>query len=192
MPITDWDGTVSHEIAKVAEWDGAVSHEIAKVTDWDGTVSHLIYTSWNGEIYDKGNIFEELTGGWIKKNGSHIGASQIIYNSDNMVFQTKQDNGQNANVIYSTAKSIDVTPYTKIKAIIDADMPSWSRGTLLKVGNKQAYGWDKAYVGAQNEYKTNWTIETDVSTLNGSYPIEFVHQTSPSAPMTKIYKIWGE
>ncbi len=192
MAIFDWNGTTKIKNKKIVDWDGTVRRNIKKIYDWDGTTRRLVYSAWNGEIYNRGNIYEELTGGWIKKNGYQIASSQIIYNSDNMVFQTRQNNGQNAKVIYSTVNNIDVTNYTKMKAIVDANIPSWSRGTLLKVGDKQAYGWDKAYDGAQGENKTNWTIETDISSLTGSYPIEFIHDTTPSTPMTKIYKIWME
>ena len=172
--------------------DGTVDREVDKVTTTDGTADKVIWEAWDGMIYLLGNLYEEKTGGWIKKPGSQIEASQIIYNSDNMVFQTRLNNGMNAQVIYSTVKPIDVSNYNKIKAIIDADIPSWSRGTLLKVGNKQAYGWDKIYDGARGEYKANWTIETDISSLSGAYPIEFIHGTSSNTPMTKIYKIWME
>lgn len=190
--ITINNGTSQLEISKPTVNIGTTMLPVDKVTVNDGTVQRLVWESWNGEIYDRGNIFHDLTGGWEKRAGSQIGASQIIYNSDNMMFQARKSNGYNANVIYSTVKPIDVSKYNKIKAIVDAYMPSWSHGQLLAVGGKHAYRWDKVFLGAVSETKNNWTIELDISSLQGEYPIQFSHGTSPEEPWTKIYKIWME
>ncbi len=180
------------EVSKPSVNNGTTMVDVGKVTVNDGTAQRLVWTAWNGEIYDNGNIFEELTGGWIKKNGSQISSSVIAFNSNHIFIQARRNNGQNAQTIFSTVKSIDMTPYTKIKATIDADIPAWTKGSLLRVNGKSAYGWDKAYDGAVGERKNNWTITLDISNIRGSYPVEFVLETTPSEPWVRIYKIWME
>lgn len=63
-------------------------------------------SAWNGELFDNGNQYEGVTGGWVGNNNTEIGATLKLKVA-------------NSRPIVSTQKAIDLTGFTKLHCIAD-------------------------------------------------------------------------
>ena len=62
--------------------------------------------AWNGELFDNGNQYTPVTGGWVGNNQTEIGTALTLKVA-------------NSRPIVSTQKAIDLTGFTKLHCIAD-------------------------------------------------------------------------
>ena len=62
--------------------------------------------AWNGELFDNGNQYTPVTGGWVGNNQTEIGTTLTLKVA-------------NSRPIVSTQKAIDLTGFTKLHCIAD-------------------------------------------------------------------------
>lgn len=62
--------------------------------------------AWNGELFDNGNQYTPVTGGWVGNNQTEIGTTLTL-------------KAANSRPIVSTQKAIDLTGFTKLHCIAD-------------------------------------------------------------------------
>lgn len=122
---------------------------------------------WGGELYDYGNQYEGITGGWFAHPNT---SAYVVFNADNIQF-VNGANTQMAAAIY-TQKKIDITrfSYLRVKGTVtDYD------GNNIKIGitNSNTTGNDPSFVASTAFSKTgNMDAEVDLSAVsNGSYYI---------------------
>lgn len=65
-----------------------------------------IASAWNGELFDNGNQYTPVTGGWVGNNQTEIGTTLTLKVA-------------NSRPIVSTQKAIDLTGFTKLHCIAD-------------------------------------------------------------------------
>ena len=65
-----------------------------------------IASAWNGELFDNGNQYTPVTGGWVGNNQTEIGTTLTLKVA-------------NSRPIVSTQKAIDFTGFTKLHCIAD-------------------------------------------------------------------------
>ena len=71
-----------------------------------------IASAWNGELFEGGNQYLNITGGWVGNNQTEIGTTLKLKVS-------------NSRPIVSTIKAIDLTEFTKLHCIADTAFGSF-------------------------------------------------------------------
>lgn len=143
VTATDGTNTKSQEVSITAE------QQAEKVT--------LAY--WNGELYDAGNQYTDITGGWIR----HGTGGTVTFNDDNIYLATLSEYTEGA---VDTTNAVDLTDYATLKVTVQGSS---------KIGKVLVYTKDttgKEIVAASVSLKsgTNETVTSlDVSGLSGVY-----------------------
>ena len=146
-------------------------------------------------LYNKGNQYEEITGGWCK--ASDINASADIDNYNYFDLDSKTMDGNMA--IISTNKSIDITNYTKLKVEASAAkngdiIASKNWGYTIGLNNPKQIGLKvptdphKYSAGLKQEEGEEIILEKDITDIDGEYFIGI----STTAFHIKIHKVWLE
>jgi hypothetical protein len=108
---------------------------------------------WNGELYDAGNEFESVTGGWVEYSGNTAGAT-IEYGTGYLKLTT----GKHGVVTsIETGNLIDMTDYSALVLTGEIKSATTSGGWGLRDAN-----------GDQVAFTTS-EYSIDISTLNGLY-----------------------
>lgn len=136
----------------------------------------VVFPVWNGELYDSGNLFTYVTGGW----SASLSASTVTFNSDSI-----RMNGGVA--VVATELKVDLSGWSYIKMFSN----TIASGGNLKFGIANSRPTDdtsaflyKVEYSASGEY----TSVLDVSSYNASYYIA----ASVYNRTYDIYKIWLE
>ena len=127
---------------------------------------------WQGELYDSGNLYESVTGGWTTDDTTSV--PTITYNATNMTI-TATTAGTNRKV--RTKKTIDTSRWSKLVF----------EGTH---NNAQSYNTMGLLDSSKNEVASVQLInshELDISSLNGWYYV-FFQVRDPGRPtvVTKL------
>ena len=149
--------------------------------------------SYNLMLYDAGDQFAEVTGGW-----SYTGANSPVFNANNIVVEPTVSNGT---CVLTTANKIDLTGIKTLHFYLKCD----TTGSLSNGGNCQAVGANTSNairvdnnrmtadvkVPTTADYK-DYTV--DVSALSGSYYILVATLSVERLWYAKltVSKIWGE
>lgn len=159
-------------IATIKAWqyvDGAWA-EVEAVSCQNG---EWVYW-WNGEIYEQGNLYEDITGGWVMRNDS--GGNGTI--TADKVIQLRYKSGASSSQ-HSTAytnKKIDLTKYTKLTMEVNViSVGSSSMDTSVCICNTNTAGYpitDRvAYEHTPTGSTGTFTVELDVTSYNSEYYI---------------------
>lgn len=127
---------------------------------------------WNGELYEAGNLFVDVTGGWTSDESSN--APVITYNATTMEISAAQS-GYNKKV--RTVKKIDMSQWTKL--VFDGTHPDASSyNTMGLLDDKKT---EVANVVLRDSH------ELDVSAFNGMYYVFFqVRDISRKTVVSKL------
>lgn len=148
VTATDGTNTKTQEVSITAE------QQAEKVT--------LAY--WSGELYDAGNQYTDITGGWIR----HGTGGTVTFNDDNIHLATLDAYSEGQ---VNTINKIDLTNFSSLKVTVTAS----NRKNII--GNVNVFTKNEAgaSVTAATASLSNAALETittlDVSELNGEYLI---------------------
>lgn len=148
VTATDGTNTKTQEVSITAE------QQAEKVT--------LAY--WSGELYDAGNQYTDITGGWIR----HGTGGTVTFNDDNIHLATLEAYSEGQ---VNTINKIDLTNFSSLKVTVTAS----NRKNII--GNVNVFTKNEAgaSVTAATTSLSNAALETittlDVSELNGEYLI---------------------
>lgn len=126
---------------------------------------------WNGELFDNGNQWESVTGGWTK-NGYTRGDSLAVLSGSIGTDGTITLNGSNSGVvIMGTDKPIDLRGFSSVTAYAkDLKALSSSSIYLMITKNKTNYSGNKVASADFGSNKTSVNIPIGTS-LQGEYYI---------------------
>lgn len=135
---------------------------------------------WNGELYEKGNQYDLVTGGWESAKGS--GSMSVTFGSENISFYA-----DSYGTAYAYTKNkIDLSKYTQL--IVEGELKNKPYTGLSILAHPSsipaAYdtGWTvRSIVGSTGAFTKN----VDISTLSGEYYVGFWSDGS-NATVTKV------
>ena len=131
---------------------------------------------WNGDLFDYGNVFESVTGGYVAiakplVSGTNGSVPSISYNSDGsrQIYPGNKNGG-----MYHTVNKIDLSNYTTLKflgRVVDPEGYGRSGiGAWSKIGSTVVENLVVDSTGNNSSYVTR---SIDVSNLSGEYYIGF-------------------
>ena len=146
VTATDGTNTKTQEVSITAE------QQAEKVT--------LGY--WNGELYDAGNQYTDITGGWIR----HGTGGTVTFNDDNIYLATLDDYTEGA---VNTTNAIDLTGFATLKVTASVTNRQYMLGKV-SVYTKNAAGKETVAASAELDSSSTETVTSlDVSGLSGAY-----------------------
>ena len=163
-------------------------YPIAAMQYVDGTLSAVVAKSykggawvdwWNGELYDAGNQYESVTGGWVGTqtvSGSTTPGGKLTVNDDNLSFT----NASNGSFGVATQNAIDLTGYTTLHVIHTGK-------ARLMVADAYPTGSPVAEYASNRSYTDKTEITLDVSAVTGAHKIAISNR---AASAVKVYKVW--
>lgn len=146
VTATDGTNTKTQEVSITAE------QQAEKVT--------LAY--WNGELYDAGNQYTDITGGWIR----HGTGGKVTFNDDNIYLETLGAYDEGA---VDTTNAVDLTDFATLKVTVSATNRKNIIGKV-SVYTKNAAGKETVAASAELDASSTETVTSlDVSGLSGAY-----------------------
>lgn len=153
-------------------------------------------------LYDSGDEYTTLTGGW-SFNNNNLGTTSLTKNADNMVLYCSQPSGASANACAYTANAIDTSGYTTINCAYDLVLNQSSsqpdHGNLaLRTTVPTNGGWNGSYAFTANlAYGTSQTGSCNIATATAPLYVALREWANPGSGMAKevtltIYRIWLE
>lgn len=146
---------------------------------------------WNGELYDSGNEYEIVTGGWFITEG-RIGwdLGEGTKNADSITLSCPDES---SSVAATTTKSIDLTDYSTLNVnITDIERLVW-----LVIDKNQNMGNEGAAVLViedVNDTAYTGVHSLDISSFTGSYYLSLTtwHSNGEGATSATFDKVWME
>lgn len=138
----------------------AKSYQGGELVDW-----------WDGELYESGNLYEHVTGGWVMVNGAQ--ANGTI--EDGIIYLSYSTTGSSPHSTAYTKNRMDLSGYSKLTATLQVTESkhgedSWP-SILISDQNTDAYpahscvaivGWTRNTTGTAE-------LEMDISDYQGLY-----------------------
>ena len=128
--------------------------------------------SWNGDIFNAGEQYADITGGWVKGEGN---ASATI--NDSGITLTTSSNSANR-IHVETAKAVDLTDFTTLYAKVNVSSISLGSGVTdarVRLGYAASSGANLANsstkVEKQVTAKGEITLQLDISAAKGAFHI---------------------
>ena len=160
-------GQFVFEVPTAGEWTVTISigadtkSESVSITA-AGQAETVTLAHWSGELYDAGNQYTDITGGWIRVGSG----GTVTFNDDNIYLATLQDYSFGT---VDTTNAIDLTDFATLKVTATATNNSYMLGKVI-VYTKDTTG--KVTIAASANLDSS-AIETvtslDVHALNGAY-----------------------
>lgn len=163
VTATDGTNTKTQEVSITAE------QQAEKIT--------LAY--WNGELYDAGNQYTDVTGGWVR----HGTGGTVTFNDDNIYLETLQDYSFGT---VDTTNAVDLTDFATLKVTATATNRSNMQGKVI-VYTKNASGKETTAASVALTSGTETVTSLDVSALSGAYYIRI-----QSSGVNSSYYITGK
>lgn len=162
----------------------------------EGQSEDVKMSYWDGALYDAGNQYTDVTGGWEK-----VGATNTVTFNDtniNIVAASAY-----ATPTVSTVNAVDLTSFTTLSTIISDGATSHDRrkykGILKAVTLDESGKETVAATTALTNGPSGSTFpqtDLDVSTLTGEYYIrivaEYIGGTASIAGTLFVHKVWLE
>lgn len=158
-------------------------------TGWVGRTAKIYQESawvdwWNGELYDAGNTFSGVTGGWERIASqvyqSRYNTGSLTMGASSMVFAPEESRISATN----TANAISMTNYTTLKAIVSNTANDQSMRVLSSKNGTMTVAAE-AIIGT---YTTSTTIALSVASLTSGY----VHFMVNAGRTMTVHKVWLE
>lgn len=146
VTATDGTNTKTQEVSITAE------QQAEKVT--------LAY--WNGELYDAGNQYTNITGGWIR----HSTGGTVTFNDDNIYLATLQDYSFGT---VDTTNAVDLSDFATLKVTASTTNRQYMLGKVI-LYTKDTAGKETIAASANLDSSAVETVTSlDVSALSGAY-----------------------
>lgn len=133
---------------------------------------------WNGVLYDYGDQYEYITGGWVGSqtiSSSTTSGGKLTVNEDNLSFTNVS--GGSFGVV--TTNTIDLTSFTTIHAI--------TTGTV-RIQAASEFPTSSPVVYSDGLSGTNTEHTVDISAITGFYKIAVNNRGSSGS--TKLHRMW--
>ena len=140
---------------------------------------------WNGELYDSGNQYEAITGGWVGTHtisGSTSSGSKLTVNNDHL--SVTNVSGGSFGVV--TSKKIDMTNFSRIYAEVTGQ-PRLSVADVYPTSTSNFL----ADFAASSVYTGKTVIYVEIAEVPGEHFVAIASRTNSSTPL-EIYKVWME
>ena len=135
---------------------------------------------WNGELYDAGNQYTSVTGGWDVTKNNNMSCS---FNSNNIAFNYS---GNYAHGIIATANKISINDFNTLYATFSVTNHGSNGNISFGISNIQATD-DTSFVAYTKDTSTgSKTISVDISAYNGDYYVVLSDYWS-TATVTKMW-----
>lgn len=129
---------------------------------------------WSGKLYDGGNLYSYITGGWTSDETS--GAPQITYGNSSMTI-TASVSGENATV--RTGNAINLSKWSTLE--FEGTHENAQNYNLMGVINARSFS-------AERSINLNDSHSMDISDLTGDYYVFFqVRDAAIPTVLTKLY-----
>lgn len=133
---------------------------------------------WNGVLYDCGDQYEAITGGWVGSqtiSGSTASGGKLTVNADNLSFTNVS--GGSFGVV--TAKAVNLSGFHTLHAITTGS-------TRIQVASAFPTSAPVVYSEAFSGASTEHTV--DISQVAGDYKIAINNRGSDGA--AKVFRVW--
>ena len=153
--------------------DGEQETSAAVEITEDGQSKSVTLSYWNGELYDAGNLYESITGGWTTDETSKI--PTITYDEATMTIAAT---ASGSNKIVRTAQMIDMTSWDTLHF----------EGTHANAGSFNLMGvLDASKTSVASVILANGH-DLDISSLSGSYYVYFqVRDADKKTVVSRLY-----
>ena len=151
---------------------------------------------WNGSLYDSGNEYTEITGGWVAEGKAMgnwegargVGTPVLTKHSDNMVFSVSS-NGNGA--MFYTKNKINLANYTTLHLECTLNTPNavgYEHWHNLNIWTSIGDYYTSNRAATTDLHGTGDATRTiDVSNLNSSYYIGFSAFTKETVTVKKLW-----
>ncbi len=143
LSAPDTSGTWACIIPNAGHWSVHCSNGVESDTKsvditTDGQHISVELAYWNGELYDSGNQFVAVTGGWNKCNWKSydtesISLPSVTYNADSVTISKSKSNGTSGG--WCTVNKIDLSGYNTIRFVITNCYMTGSEVSLFATEN---------------------------------------------------------
>lgn len=132
---------------------------------------------WNGVLYDYGNQYESITGGWVGSQtiADHTtSGGKLTVNADNLSFTNVS--GGSFGVV--TAKAVNLSMFTTLHAITTGTVRLQAASVFPTLS---PVVYSEAFSGASTEHTV------DISAITGAYKIALNNRGTSTV---KVYRVW--
>lgn len=194
-------GTFLFKLPEIGTWTVTITNDTRTVSKEveitaEGQSKDVVMSFWNGKLYDAGNQYTDITGGWEK-----VGATNTVtFNDTNINIVA---GSAYATPTVSTVNAVDLSSFTTLSTIISDGATSHDRrkykGILKAVTLDESGKETVAATTALTNGPSGSTFpqtDLDVSALTGEYYIRIVAQyvggTASIAGTLFVHKVWLE
>ena len=177
LTAPDTSGTWDCVVTNAGTW--AVTYKGRVWTSVDITTSGQHETVNVGYLYDAGNQYKTVTGGWVGTqtvSGSTKPGGKLTVNDDNLSFT----NASGGSFGIATTNAIDLTSYTTLHVLHTGK-------ARLRVANDFPTSSPVAEYSSNTSYKEQTEITLDISSVTGVYKIAIGNR---AASAVNVYKVW--
>ena len=177
LTAPDTSGSWDCVVPNAGTW--TVTYKGSVWTSVDITTSGQDKTVNVGCLYDAGNQYESVTGGWVGTqcvSGSTKPGGKLTVNDDNLSFT----NVSGGSFGVATKNAIDLTSYTTLHVLHTGK-------ARLRVANGFPTSSPVAEYSSNTSYKEQTEITLDISSVTGAYKIAIGNRT---ASAVNVYKVW--
>ena len=146
---------------------------------------------WNGKLYDVGDEYEQITGGFIEAYRNNIGTRTFTKNKDNFYFRSVGTSNGGAHIYASTEKKIDLSSFSTLYARIKHS-PSSSTSFYLAAHDRTDEPLYNVPCVLKQSSSKEGVVSLDISELSGEHYILFglggnVSNNSGSCYVYEVY-----
>lgn len=190
----DTSGTWALVVPNVGEWTITITdpngtedpvNEIVTITT-DGQTASISLSFWDGTLYDAGDQYSNITGGWKVVNG---GGGNSSIKTSYMLLSATSTAGDRESSIYTNNK-VDTTGYSTLCAdmnITSKDTEYNQYGIWVGISNTNTVALETNYVKYTRKNTTGTqTVTVDLSGHQGEYYIKLCAGIA-AANVTAVY-----
>ena len=177
LTAPDTSGTWNCVVTNAGTW--TVTYKGGVWTSVDITTSGQNETVNVGCLYDAGNQYKTVTGGWVGTqtvSDSTKPGGKLTVNDDNLSFT----NVSGGSYGIATTNAIDLTSYTTLHVLHTGK-------ARLQVANDFPTSSPVAVHSSNTSYKEQTEITLDISSVTGAYKIAIGNR---AASAVNVYKVW--
>lgn len=144
--------------------------------------------AWNGELYDTGNQYQSITGGWTGYGEDGATAKRVTFNTSNISIATKS-NAEAASAY--TKNKLDLSKFNKLNVELNVTGVNTALSDTVSIGvasvNNVAYASNKAVAKNNSNSTGARTLTCDISSVDEGYPYVCANESN-----FVVSKIWLE
>lgn len=149
-------GEYTFEVVRPGTWtvtatDGTNTKSQEVIITATQQVEEVTLAYWSGELYDAGNQYTDITGGWKSIKG------KVTFNEDSITISA----AESSEAIVGTTNAIDLSGFTTLKVTVVVPADYRNLGGSIKLWNLDT---NKAVSSV--EYNKTLTDKTSVTTLD--------------------------